>query len=96
MSCNPVPTKQAIEVTFSRKKTLVDHPIVLFRDILIEKVNEHKHLGIIFDCKLSFFSHIRSVILKCRRRIGMIKSLSKYLPRKTLNEVHKQYVRLHL
>ena len=62
MSFNPDPTKQAIEATFSRKKTLVDHPIVLFKDIPINKFNEHKHLGITRDSKLSFVSHVQSVI----------------------------------
>ena len=89
---NSDPIKLAIEVTFSRKKTLVNHLIVLFKDIPIEKVNEHKHL----DSKLSFVNPIQSVTLKCGRRIGMIKSLSKYLPRKTLNELYKLYVQPHL
>ena len=80
MSFNPDPTKQANE--FSRKKILVDHPIVPFKGIPIKNVEEHKHLGIILDSKLSFVSHILSVILKCRRGIGMIISLSKHLPRK--------------
>ena len=35
MSFNPDPTEQGIEVTFSRRKTLVDRPIVLFKDIPI-------------------------------------------------------------
>ena len=37
MSFNSDATKLAIEVTFSRKKTLVDHLIVLFKDIPIKK-----------------------------------------------------------
>ena len=81
-SFNPDPTKQVIEVTFSRKKNFADHPIVLFKDIPIKKVNEHKHLGIILDSKLSFLNHIQSVILICSRGIGMIKSLSEYVPAK--------------
>ena len=82
MLFNPDPIEQAVEVTFSRKKILADHPPILFNDFPVIKVNEHKHLSIILDSKLSFDSHIQSVILKCRRRIGMIKILSNYLPRK--------------
>ena len=74
MLFNPDPTKQAVEVTFLRKKISADHPPVLFNNIRVIKMNEHKHLGIILDSKLSFATHIQSIILKCRRGIGMIKS----------------------
>ena len=96
MIFNPDPTKQAVEVTFSIKKISADHPQVLFNDIPVIKVNEHRHLGIMLDSKLSFATHIQSIIIKCRRRIGIIKFLSKYLPRNTLTELYKLYVRPHL
>ncbi len=83
-------------MTFSRKKVSADHPPVLFNDIPVIRMNEHKHLGIILDSKLSFATHIQSAIQKCRRGIGMIKFLSKYLPRHTLIELYKLYVRPHL
>ena len=89
-------TKQAVEVTFSRKKISADHPPVLFNNIPVIKMNEHKHLGIILDSKLSFATRIQSIILKCRRGLGMIKFLSRYLPRNTLTELYKLYVRPHL
>ena len=60
------------------------------------KVDEHKHLGIILDSKLSFSAHIKSAISKTRKGIGLLKYLSKYLPRHTLNELYKLYVRPHL
>ena len=48
------------------------------------------------DSKLSFATYIQSIIIKCRRGIGIIKFLSKYLPRNTLTELYKLYVRPHL
>ena len=92
MSFNPDPQKQAVEITFSRKKTEIDHPVILFNNIPVKKVNEHKHLGIILDSKLSLSAHINSAISKKRRGIGLLKYLSKYLPRHTLNELYKLYV----
>ena len=59
-------------------------------------MNEHKHLGIILDSKLSFSAHIKAAISKTRKSIGLLKYLSKYLPRHTLNELYKLYVRPHL
>jgi len=96
MSFNPDPQKQAVELTFSRKRIEIDHPVVLFNDIPVKKVNENKHLGIILDSKLSFSAHMKSAISKTRKGIGLLKYLSKYLPRHTLNELYKLYVRSHL
>ena len=62
----------------------------------MKKVSEHKHLGIILDSKLSFSAHIKSAISKTRKGIGLLKYLSKYLPKHTLNELYKLYVRPHL
>ena len=89
MCFNPDPQKQAIELTFSRKKTEIDHPAIFFNNIPVKKVSEHKHLGIILDSKLSFSAHIKSAISKTRKGIGLLKYLSKYLPRHTLNELYK-------
>ena len=96
MSFNPDPQKQAVELIFSRKGIEIDHPVVLFNDIPVKKVNEHKHLGFILDSKLSFSSHIKSAISKTRKGIGQLRYLSKYLPRHTLNELHKLYVQPQL
>ena len=62
----------------------------------MKKASEHKHLGIILDSKLSFSTHIKSAISKTRKGISLLKYLSKYLPRDTLNEVYQLCVRPHL
>ena len=96
MSFNPDPQKQAVELKFSKKRIEIDHPVILFNNIPVKKVDEHKHLGIILDSKLSFSAHIKSAISKSRKGIGLLKYLSKYLPRHTLVEIYKLYVRPHL
>ena len=96
MSFNPDLSKQAVEVTFSKKRSPVNHPAIFFNDVPVKKVLEQKHLGIILDSKLSFASHINAAISKSRKGIGMLRFLSKYLPRHTLNEMYKLYVRPHL
>ena len=96
MSFNPDPQKQAVELLLSKKKNEVDHPVILFNKIPVKKVEEHKHLGIILDSKLSLSVHIKSAISKTRKGIGLLKYLSNYLPRHTLNELYKLYVRPHL
>ena len=96
MSFNPDPQKQAVELIFSRKKNEIDHPVVLFNDTPVKKVIEHKHLGIVLDSKLSFNAHIKAAISKTRKGIGMLKFLSRYLPRHTLDQLYKLHVRPHL
>ena len=89
MPFNPDPQKQAVELISSRKRIEIDHPVVLFNDIPVKQVKEYKHLGIVLDSKLSFSAHIKSAISKTRKGIGLLKYLSKYLPRHTLNELYK-------
>ena len=69
MSFNPDPQKQAIELLLSKKRHKIDHPDIFFNNIPVKKVEEHKHLGIILDSKLSFSSHIRSAFLRQERAL---------------------------
>ena len=84
------------EVIFSWKKSRPCHPILKLGNDEIKTSLEQKHLGMILDHKLDFRSHIREVILKARRRIGMIKYLSTYISRETLGQVYKLYIRPHM
>ena len=96
MFFNPDPSKQAVEVIFSRKRISLNHPNLLFNGSPVTTVTEHKHLRIVLDAKLSFANRIWSVVSKSRKSIGMLKCLSKYLPRQTLDGLYKLYVRPHV
>ena len=58
MSFNPDPTKPAENFLFSHKKIRPCHPPLKFNNIDVKRVTEHKHLGLIFDPKLSSLKHI--------------------------------------
>ena len=96
MSFNPDPTKQAVQVLFSRKTRKIVHPEIFFNDTQVKTVNEHKHLGLTLDTKLTFASHIDDKLKKARKGLGIIKTLSSYLSVKTLDQVYKMFVRPHL
>ena len=96
MSFNPDPQKQTVELIFSKKKTETNYPEILFNNTPVMQVVEHNHLGIVLDSKLSFSSHIKASISKARKSIGILRFLSRYIPRNTLNELYKLYVRPHL
>ena len=92
---NPDPTKQATELLFSCKNNPPAHPPLFFNGNIVTKVDEHKHLGLILDKKLSFKSHLNEKILQTKKTIGIIKHLSRYLYVKTLLLMYKSLVRPH-
>ena len=69
MSFNPDPQKQAVELLLSKKRPEIDHLAIYFNNIPVQKVDEHKHLGIILDSKLSFSAHIKSTFSKRERAL---------------------------
>ena len=61
MSFNPDPIKQAQEIIFSRKTSKRNHPGLTFNNNIVNLTTKHKHFGMIFDSKLSFDEHLKSV-----------------------------------
>ena len=59
------------------------------------RVDEHKHLGLILDSKLSFVQHVNEKIKIARKSVGVLKYLSSYLPLRTLEIIYKLYTRSH-
>ena len=96
MSFNPDPTKAAEEVLFSCKRANPVHPPIYFNNIEVKHVNDHKHLGLVFDSQLSFANHIKEKIAKARKGIGITKQVAPYLPLKSLDQIYKMHVRPHL
>ena len=58
MAFNPDPSKQATEVLFSHKKSRPHHPLLVFNESAVAKVNDQKHLGLILNSTLSFEKHL--------------------------------------
>ena len=96
MEFHPEPTKQATEVLFPCKKSTPNHPHLIFNEIVVERVKEQKHLGLIIDSSLSFGKHLNEKIIKAKKNVGTLKHLSKFLPLKTLDQIYKALVRSHL
>ena len=65
MSFNPDPQKQAVELTFSRKKTEIDHPAIFFNNKPEKKLSVHNHIGIILDS--SYLSQLISNLLSLKQ-----------------------------
>ena len=96
MSFNPDPTKQAVEVYFTRRLTQANPPDIFFNNIAITVQDQQKHLGLILDKKLTFCQHFDEKTTKANHGIGLIHRLREFLPRKSLITIYKTYVRPHL
>ena len=96
MCFNPDPTKQAQEVTFSRKPTKKIHPQIFLNNIPDSKANSQKHLGLHLNSKLSFDIHIKTILTKVNGTIGLLRKFQQVLPRPSLITIYKAFIRPHL
>ena len=93
MSFNPDISKQAHEVVFSRKRSLVSHRSLTFNNIPVAQTSSQKHLGIHLDKKLNFEEHLSKVETKVNKSVGIILKLQNVLPRSALLTVYKSFIR---
>ena len=96
MSFNPDPSKQAQDVTFSRKINKVHHPPLLCNNSTVQQMSAQKHLGIHLDEKLAFKHHINEKIKKANKDIGIICKLNKILPHSASLTIYRSFVSPHL
>ena len=96
MSFNPDPSKQAVEVHFSRKINPVDTPPIYFNNLAAASCETHKHLGLLLDKRLAFDHHVEEMILGVNQGIGLITRLRSYLRRNSLLTIYNAFIRPHL
>ena len=99
MNFNSDLSKQAQEVTFSRKTVKVSHPSITFNTAPVACTACQKHLDLYLDEKLNFHDHINDIntkVLKANKGIDIIKRLSNTLPRKSFLTIYKSFIRPHL
>ena len=69
---NPDPSKQAVNVYFSRKINPVDTPPVYFDNLA---AGSCKYLGLFLDRRLAFDRHIDEIIAQANKSIELITRL---------------------
>ena len=77
---------------FSRKRSDQIY-LPLFNNVLVVSASDHKHLGIILDCKLLLTKHISEKVAKARKGIGIIRHLSFHVPLDVHDQLYKLFVR---
>ena len=62
MPFHPDLQKEAVEMIFSRKRNKIDHPAIILNNAPVKRLDEHKHLGLFLNSKLSFSAHMKIAI----------------------------------
>ena len=88
MNFNPDPSRQAPDVIFNRKTTTVSYPKIFFINIQDSRA--------ILDSKLTFGTHIKSILAKINQTIGLIRKFQRDLPGASLVTMYKAFVTPHL
>ena len=96
MSFNLDPTKMAQEVLFSRKKSKVIHPSLIFTGKDVGRSESQKHLSLVLDSKLKFNMHLPGKVSIINNGIALLRKLRHSIPRKPLLAIYKTFLRPHL
>ena len=96
MQFNPDKNKQAIQVICSHRKSKPIHLPLIINGSEVVTLDEHKHLGLFFYFRLSFLRHIKEIIMKACRAVGIIRFMTKCVSSDVLDQMCKFYVRPHL
>ena len=68
----------------------------MFNNSIVNVTSIHKHLGMILDSKLSFDEHLKSVLKRISKTVGLFRKFQGILPRTSLITIYKSFGRPHL
>ena len=96
MSFNPDRSKQSQEVIFSRKTKKEYHSPLAFNNNNVSETNSQKHLGAVLHNRLSVEDHLKMILNKINKTVGLLRKLHNILPRSALLIIYKSFIRPHL
>ena len=70
-------------------------PPVLMDQVVINRVGQHKHLGITFVCNLSWDPHVANVVKQASIKMSVLYGV-KLLDRRTLDLLYKMNIKSRL
>ena len=77
----------------SKHKTLQQNPPLIFNGNTLKEVENHKHLGITFNKKLSWSPHVNSIVKGAGNCIDAMKKMKYTMDRKTLDTIYLTFIR---
>ena len=78
---------------FSHKLQKISHSSIYFNNNPVDKASPQKQLGVILLTKLNFQEHIKRILTKVSKTIGLLRKLQNILPRESLLTIFKSFVR---
>ena len=72
------------------------HQSVHFNNIPVCSTPVHKHLGMLLNDKLSYEHHLKFVLNKVKKTIGLLRKFQESLTRQSLITIYKSFIRPHL
>ena len=84
MSFSPDPSKQDQEVIFSRKTRKENHPPLTFNNNNVSETNSQKYFCVVLDKLLPLEDHLKMILNKVNKTIGLLCKLQNILPRSIL------------
>ena len=80
---------------FSRKKVDLPSPLHISTK-LIERKQEARFLGIIVDESLNWSAHVKTLLSKMSRYVGIMYKLKKFLPLRARLQIYHSFVQSHI
>ena len=88
---NPSKTKSML---FSNKNNT--HLPLSFQDRPVDEIEQHKHLGVVFNSALSWKDHVATILLSVSKLLDVMHKVSKDIDRKSLETIYESFVRSKL
>jgi hypothetical protein len=85
--------KKTVSLYITNRSTLVAHPILTLNNTPILEVQSHCHLGVDFESRFSWQSHILRIAGKAAKCVGLMRRACRELPRSCLENLYLTMVR---
>ena len=87
--------KKTKYMIFSRSKLELPHPLIISQ-MPIERKFETKFLGVIIDDSLNWSCHVKTVLSKMSRYVGIMYKIKKLLPLKVRLQLYHSFIQSHI
>jgi hypothetical protein len=84
---------KTVYLQVTRKLNPAPKPILRLNGVIVREVQSHKHLGLTFNSTLSWSDHINQIVTKAARCIGLLRRISRDVPRQCLEILYKSMIR---
>jgi hypothetical protein len=77
----------------SKKSGRPVYPPLYLNNTAINEVTVHKHLGLVFNNKMSWTDHINDICKRCNKHLDIIQKMRCILPRSCIEKLYKLFIR---